>query len=98
LITRLLSIGVGGASQLIFFAPIMLLFSYTRKHDNKIIDTLIPVLAIVLILIVYLQGFYQIMHVLPISGKINFKQIIDSMEEIKVVIPEVMKMMEVSQV
>jgi hypothetical protein len=38
------------------------------------------------------------MHVLPISGKINFKQIIDSMEEIKVVLPEVMKMMEVSQV
>ncbi|MDT3388982.1 MAG: hypothetical protein LIR25_00080, partial [bacterium] len=93
LMTNLLAIGVGSASQLIIFAPIMLLFSYTRKRNNKIIDTLIPVLAIVFILLVFLQGFFQIMHVLPISGKVNFKQIVDAADEMKVVLPQIMNMM-----
>ena len=93
LMTNFLAIGVGRASQLIIFAPIMLLFSYTRKRNNKIIDTLIPVLAIVFILLVFLQGFFQIMHVLPISGKVNFKQIVDYADEMKVVLPQIMNMM-----
>lgn len=92
LMSKLFTIGVGGASQLIVFAPIMLLFSYTRKRDNKIIDTLIPVAAIVLMLLVYLQGFFQLMYNLPISGKINFKQIVDTADELKVYLPQMMNM------
>ena len=92
LLSKMFTIGVGGASQLIVFAPIMLLFSYTRKRDNKIIDTLIPVAAIVLMLLVYLQGFFQLMYNLPISGKINFKQIVDTADELKVYLPQMMNM------
>lgn len=92
LMSKMFTIGVGGASQLIVFAPIMLLFSYTRKRDNKIIDTLIPVAAIVLMLLVYLQGFFQLMYNLPISGKINFKQIVDTADELKVYLPQMMNM------
>lgn len=92
LLSKLFTIGVGGASQLIVFAPIMLLFSYTRKRGNKIIDTLIPVAAIVLMLLVYLQGFFQLMYNLPISGKINFKQIVDAADELKVILPQMMNM------
>ena len=94
LMSRILSMGVGGAAQLILFAPVMLLFSYTRKRDNAIIDALIPVVAIVFILLVYLQGVFQIMHVLPISGKINFRQIADTMDEMKIALPEIMSTME----
>lgn len=90
LLSKMFSMGVGGASQLIVFAPIMLLFSYTRKRDNKIIDTLVPVAAIVLMILVYLQGFYQLMYNLPISGKINFKQIVDAADELKVILPQMM--------
>ncbi len=92
LMSKMFTIGVGGASQLMVFAPIMLLFSYTRKRDNKIIDTLIPVAAIVLMLLVYLQGFFQLMYNLPISGKINFKQIVDTADELKVYLPQMMNM------
>jgi len=94
LMSRFLTLGVGGASQLIIFAPIMLLFSYTRKRKNPVIDALIPVIAIVFILIAFMQGFFQIMHVLPISGKVNFKQIVDTMDEMKVMLPQIMSMME----
>lgn len=92
LMSKMFTIGVGGASQLIVFAPIMLLFSYTRKRDNKIIDILIPVAAIVLMLLVYLQGFFQLMYNLPFSGKINFKQIVDTADELKVYLPQMMNM------
>ena len=81
---QMLAIGMGGAIQLAFLSPIMLLFSYTRKRSNPRLDTLIPVVAVVFIILVYLQGFYQIMHVLPISGKINFQELfylIDNAEE-----------------
>ena len=68
----------------------MLLFSYTRKRNNPVVDSLIPVVAIVLILLVYLQSFYQIMHVLPISGKINFQEVMDTFDSALDMIPEML--------
>ena len=88
--SRLYAIGVGGAYSLILIAPLMLLFSYTRKRNNPVVDSLIPVVAIVLILLVYLQSFYQIMHVLPISGKINFQEVMDTFDSALDMIPEML--------
>ena len=48
--------GVGGSAPLIVAAPIILLFSYTRKHKKSMIGLIIPAVAIVVILFIYLEG------------------------------------------
>lgn len=54
------NIGFGGAISLIIAVPIVLLFSYTKKHENPLIDTLIPVAGIALIAVVILEGCFQV--------------------------------------
>lgn len=51
-----LEAGVGGSGPLIVAAPIILLFSYTRKHKKSMLGLIIPVVAIVVILFIYLEG------------------------------------------
>ena len=52
-------VGVGSCGTLIFVAPFILLFSYTRRHKNPKIDTLLPLVAIAIIAILYLEGIYH---------------------------------------
>ena len=93
-IDRVFAVGVGGSAQLIIFAPLMLLFSYTRKRSFTIVDPLIPVIAFVLLILMYLQSFYQIMHVLPFSGKVNFQEVFDMIDKAADMLPELITMME----
>ena len=62
---RMMAIGFGESIPLILLAPFMLLFSYTRKRKHSEFDPLIPVGAMVLIVLTYLQGIYQTVRVLP---------------------------------
>lgn len=48
--------GVGGSSPLLFAAPFVLLFSYTRTHKISLIDTFMPILAIIALIFVYLEA------------------------------------------
>jgi uncharacterized membrane protein len=91
---QMLAIGMGGSVQLTLLAPFMLLFSYTRKRSNPKLDVLIPVFAVVLIVLVYFQSFYQIMHVLPISGKINFQDFFRTAEDLKDQLPLILTTMQ----
>ena len=43
----------------------MLLFSYTRTYKNKMLDTFIPFAGIILIALVYLEGGYQLLRMVP---------------------------------
>ena len=47
---------------LVALIPFLLLFSYTRKHKNNQIDALIPLAGIVLIILIYLEGGYQLLE------------------------------------
>lgn len=53
------AVGFGGSIQLLFLAPLVLLFSYTRIPKSKQISMFIPVIAIGVILLLYLEGFYR---------------------------------------
>ena len=64
--TIAISIGFGKASCLIFFAPIVLLFNYTRIPKNKTVGMLIPVAGILLIVLIGVQGIYQLVSIAPI--------------------------------
>ena len=50
------AIGLGQCTGLFIAIPFILLFSYTRKHKNGIIDMFIPALAIILIAFIYLES------------------------------------------
>ncbi len=52
--------GFGKTAVFILIAPFMLLFSYNKSHKNPKIDTFIPIAAIAIIVIVYLEGFFQV--------------------------------------
>ena len=51
--------GFGESSPLLFVAPFVLLFSYTRVPKNIKISMLIPVIGIVIMFILLIEGIYQ---------------------------------------
>ncbi|MBR4576746.1 MAG: hypothetical protein IKO25_06030 [Clostridia bacterium] len=73
-----IAVGFGESVPLLFVAPVMLLFSYTRIPKNKMISTLIPVAGIVLIVLVVLEGIYQVLGYLPFE-RIN---LIETLEKV----------------
>ena len=56
------SFGTGDMIKLLPVAPIMMLFSYTKEHKNKLIDSLVPVFGVMLIVIVYIEGLFEIIR------------------------------------
>ena len=77
-----LAIGFGDSVSLLPMAPIVLLYSYTRRKKNPLIDTLIPLAGVFVFLMLILQGLYQIMHILPFSGMIDLEEIMSMGSEL----------------
>lgn len=57
--------GFGKGISLLFFSPITLLLNYRKKYSNKTrnIDMLIPLIGMALFVLVFLEGFYQLMNI-----------------------------------
>ena len=70
-----IAVGFGESIPLLFVAPVMLLYSYTRVPKNKMISTLIPAVGIALIMLVILEGVYQGLGFLPIE-RFNLKEML----------------------
>ena len=51
-------IGLGGSVSLGFIAPLALLYSYTRVHKSKKIDSFLPFIGIAFIIFVFIEGMY----------------------------------------
>ena len=51
-----ISMGFGESVTLMFVAPLVLLYSYTRIPKHKVISLLIPVISIVLMILILLEG------------------------------------------
>ncbi len=76
-----MDVGFGGSVMLIVVAPIMLLYSYTRIPKNKMISTLIPAAGIVLIILIVIEGIYQMLGYLPVK-KINIRETVELLQQI----------------
>lgn len=61
------AVGFGGSVYLFFLAPLVLLFSYTRKPKYAWMGMLVPVAGIALILVVCLEGVHRLLYLLPIE-------------------------------
>ena len=73
------AVGFGGSVYLIFLAPLVLLFSYTRIPKNKQFSMLIPMIAIGLILVLYLEGFYRGVGILAQQQGFSLGEILSGM-------------------
>ena len=62
---RLHAMGLGQSVMLLLLSPLMLLFSYTRTHKNKTPDTFIPIAGVALIALIYIEGGYQLVQMVP---------------------------------
>lgn len=54
-------LGFGNVLPLLMAIPFILLYSYTRKNNNNLIDLFTPVAGIALIALVYLEYIYQVL-------------------------------------
>lgn len=64
-LSHVTALGVGESVLLLLLSPLMLLFSYTRTHKNKTLDTFIPIAGVALIALIYLEGGYQLLRMVP---------------------------------
>ena len=70
------AVGFGDSIALIFLAPLVLLFSYTREPKNPLLNIIIPAVGAVLIFFVYLEGIHQLLGILPIE-RVNLNELED---------------------
>ena len=73
------AVGFGGSVSLFLLAPLVLLFSYTRKPKYPRLDLLIPVAGMVAIVFVYLEGTHWLLSRLPFK-KMDLKEIREEAE------------------
>ena len=65
LLEEMQAIGFGTSFGMIFFSPFILLFSYTKSYRKSKVDTLIPVVAVVVIALIVLEGIFRILCLVP---------------------------------
>ena len=53
--------GFGKCVPMISLIPLLIFFDYTKTHDNKTVDLVIPVAGIALIILLYIEGLFQIL-------------------------------------
>ena len=83
-----MAVGFGGSIILIIFAPVILLFNYTKIPKNKTVSTLIPLVGIVLIILICIQGMYQLVAIAPIP-KMNGQELKEMLDSVFSVMSEV---------
>ena len=70
------AVGLGASWPLLFVAPFVLLFSYTRVPKNRSLSILIPVAGVVLMVFLFMEGVRAAMGYLPF-GKFSLKDMGD---------------------
>ena len=73
-----ISMGFGESVPLILVAPLVLLYSYTRIPKNKLISLAIPVIAVVLMLLILLEGVHQGLGLFSDSiNKVSLRELLE---------------------
>ena len=51
--------GLGKLYNMLWLAPLMLLFSYTRRHKSPVFDMLIPIIAFIVLSLIFIDYFFN---------------------------------------
>ncbi|MBR5110216.1 MAG: hypothetical protein IK099_08470 [Clostridia bacterium] len=73
-ISRAMAVGFGQAWPMILVSPFMLLFSYNREPKNKMIGTLLPVAAIVIMILITFEAIRFGVGELMVGKKIDLEE------------------------
>ncbi len=52
--------GFGACLPMLLIIPLLIFFDYTKTHENKMMDIIIPVAGIVLLILLYIEGLFEI--------------------------------------
>ena len=74
-----IAVGFGKSIPLLFISPIMLFYSYTRKPRFEKIGTLLPMVSMVVIVLIVIQGVYQLIAVAGLP-RIDFNELKEMLE------------------
>lgn len=75
------NIGLGGSTPLLLVIPFVLLYSYTRTHKNKKLDSFVPFIGIGLVLFTVLEGSYIALRLAIPNLKEAIEGLVGSAEE-----------------
>ena len=53
--------GFGKCVPMLVIIPLLIFFDYTKTHKNKLVDVIIPVAGISLIILLYIEGMFQLL-------------------------------------
>ena len=53
-------LGFGMCTPMILLLPIIFFFDYTKTYKNKNVDIIIPVAAVAIIILLFIEGFYEV--------------------------------------
>lgn len=53
------SSGIGQTFEMIIIIPVILLFSYTKTHKNKLIDLAVPLVGVIGVALIYFDGVFR---------------------------------------
>ena len=51
--------GFGETVGMIIMIPVLLLFSYTKTHKNRLLDIAVPITGVAVIILIYMDGLFQ---------------------------------------
>ena len=57
--------GLGGSVNFVLLAPVLLLYSYNKKHKTALVDNGLPLLGIVGCALVIIEGLYRVVIMIP---------------------------------
>ena len=52
--------GFGQCAPMLLIIPLLIFFDYTKTHNNKTVDIIIPVAGIAIILLLYVEGLFEL--------------------------------------
>ena len=74
------NIGFGSSASLALISPLVLLYSYTRTHKNKKLDSFLPFLGIAFMLFTIIEGCYLVLRIMLPQMMDGFLEMAGDME------------------
>ena len=66
--------GFGKCAPMLLLIPLVIFFDYTKSHENKMVDLIIPVAGVALVALLLIEGFFEVARFSLANLKENMNQ------------------------
>ncbi len=88
-LTKAEALGLGSSSSLLFIIPFVLLYSYTRVHKNKKLDSFVPLIGIGLVIFTLFEASFLALIIRASKAPAEASDLESSLEAIKMAFPNI---------